>query len=777
MARASAWMRAATGLSAIYLVAHLLQLAPDLDDIDSINFALGLRHFDPAAHQPHPPGYPVYIVMGRLTVAILGLLTPQVRQTVLEARALAVWSALGGAVALVAATRLWLELQRVTVAEARRRSVEGALWSTALLMANALFWVSGSRPMSDMPGLAAAMAAQAMLLASLPDREGRGGGERALLAGALLSGLAIGLRTQTLWLTAPLLVTVMLLQARDARVRRGVQALGMAALGSLAWAVPLVLATGGLGAYLAALGSQAGEDFAFVDMVYTSPAPLKALAQALYRTFVLPWGVDLRAPDTQAVAEVFVQGMLVAAAAGAARLLMTNRRQLALVAVTFAPYLAFHLLLQETATVRYALPTVPLVALLVAEGAGWLGRTGRGLVVAAAAAALAISVPHTMSYAQVGNGASQAMRAIASQAAVDRPAFLATHIVLARSAQVVEVPGLELRPPRVSGNWLDLMDYWSGGGTRPVWFMADPSRLDLDSIDPAARRDVSRFAWLASAYPELSGARPSSADWYRILPPRWVVGEGWALAPETGGVTASTNTGPHVRPIRALVRRDFAPARLAVGGRYLGGPDDADVTLALAIDGRPVDEWLLTAGQLTFLRFVDLPPESLAGAGAYATVTVVATPAADRPPAPVAITQFSALPATDLSWGLADGWHDDEVDRSTASRFRWSTERAAIEVRGSARGVRVLIAGASPLLNLDAAPEVRLLAGGQVVASLAPTGNFTLDARVPAATLEAAGGRLELTTSRTFTPFERGESLDRRRLGLRILRVELQPEP
>ena len=776
MTHATMWMRAAMGLGALYLAAHLLQLAPDLGDIDSINFALGLRHFDPAAHQPHPPGYPVYMVLGRLSIAILGLLTPNARQTVLEARALAVWSALGGAVALVAAARVWLELQRVTVAEAHRRSAEGALWSTVLLMANALFWVSGSQPMSDVPGLAAAMAAQVVLLASLPDRDGRGGHGKALLAGALLSGLAIGLRTQTLWLTAPLLVTVVLLHPREARVRRAVQAMGMAVLGSLAWAVPLVVVTGGPGAYFAALGSQAVDDFAFVDMVYTNPT-LKALVQALYRTLVLPWGVDLRAPGTAAMAKVFVVGMLVLAGAGAVRMLVTNRRQVALLAVMSVPYLVFHLLLQETITVRYALPSVPLVALLAAEGAGLLGRAGRGLVLAAAAAALAISVPHTMAYAATGNGASQAMRAIEARAAQDRPAFLATHVTLARSAQAAAVPGLKLHPPRVSGNWLALMDYWAGGGTRPVWFLADPSRFDLDSIDPAARRDVSRFEAHASGYPELSGSRPSNADWYRMVPPRWVAGEGWALSPETGGVTASTNTGPHVRPIRALVRRDLAPARLAIGGRHLDGADAGDVTLTLAIDDRLVDTWPLTAGQLTFLRFVDLPAGSLTGPGPYATVTVAATPAAGRPPVPVAITQFSAVPVTDLSWGLADGWQDDEVERSTASRFRWSSGRAAIEVRGAARGVRVVIAGESPLRSFDAAPEVRLLAGGQVIASLAPTGDFELDARVSAATLEAAGGRLELTTSRTFTPFERGESPDRRRLGLRVLRVELQPVP
>src|SRR5687768_17028774 len=58
-------------LSAAYLAAHLPSLAPSLEDIDSINFALGLRDFDPSRHQPHPPGSPVYIALGRALLAIV----------------------------------------------------------------------------------------------------------------------------------------------------------------------------------------------------------------------------------------------------------------------------------------------------------------------------------------------------------------------------------------------------------------------------------------------------------------------------------------------------------------------------------------------------------------------------------------------------------------------------------------------------------------------------------------------------------------------------------
>src|SRR5688572_33172628 len=92
-----------------YLAAHLPFLAPSLEDIDSINFALGLRDFDPARHQPHPPGSPVYIAMGRIVLAIVSALGSTLSQTAAEALTLSLWSALAGAVALVAAARVFRE--------------------------------------------------------------------------------------------------------------------------------------------------------------------------------------------------------------------------------------------------------------------------------------------------------------------------------------------------------------------------------------------------------------------------------------------------------------------------------------------------------------------------------------------------------------------------------------------------------------------------------------------------------------------------------------------
>ena len=39
---------------------------------DSVNFALALEHYDIAAHQPHPPGYILYVLLGRLVHTVVG---------------------------------------------------------------------------------------------------------------------------------------------------------------------------------------------------------------------------------------------------------------------------------------------------------------------------------------------------------------------------------------------------------------------------------------------------------------------------------------------------------------------------------------------------------------------------------------------------------------------------------------------------------------------------------------------------------------------------------
>jgi hypothetical protein len=93
-----AW-RAAAVLALVFLLGHLPFLASTLEDVDSVNFALGLRDFDPGRHRPHPPGYPIYMALGKAANLVLS-----------ESRALAVWGALFGALAAFALLRLFAAL-------------------------------------------------------------------------------------------------------------------------------------------------------------------------------------------------------------------------------------------------------------------------------------------------------------------------------------------------------------------------------------------------------------------------------------------------------------------------------------------------------------------------------------------------------------------------------------------------------------------------------------------------------------------------------------------
>src|ERR1051326_7794958 len=56
-----------TSLLVAFIVATRWPLAPRyLYYFDSVNFALALENFNPALHQPQPPGYPLFVALARV---------------------------------------------------------------------------------------------------------------------------------------------------------------------------------------------------------------------------------------------------------------------------------------------------------------------------------------------------------------------------------------------------------------------------------------------------------------------------------------------------------------------------------------------------------------------------------------------------------------------------------------------------------------------------------------------------------------------------------------
>ncbi len=769
--------------AAAYLAAHLPFLAPSLEDIDSINFALGLRDFDPAQHQPHPPGYPVYIAFGRASLFIVDALTRGLNRPAREALALAFWSAIAGAAAIVFAYQVFRSLDAAS-SESRGRA-RLTLWATLFLACSPLFWMTGLRPMTDMPGLAVALGAQALLMAALevrrPDPFGPGGeaglteGERPalraisprvlamrpetlLLGGAFVAGFGVGIRSQTLWLTLPLLLFVLVNHAWPQRLRITACAGGAFVTGALVWAIPLVVASGGPEAYLQALSAQAGEDFAFVDLLWSNRTS-RALAFALYRTFVLPWAF---LPLAMVV--------LVATALGALSLLqLRERRALSLLVAAYGPYVVFHLIFQETVTVRYALPVLPMVCFLAARSLALSGRAVNVLSLPLAAGALIVAVPGSVAYGRQAHPAARAVDDMARRGQTDRPAFVTAHEALRRSLKIAELNAPTRLTPALEAR-LELARYWASGGSEPVWVLADPRRTDLELIDRFSRLDVVRYRWAAGDRAELGGTRPRDADWYRLAPPGWFLDEGWSLTPETGGIVAARLTGPDRGPIVGYVRRNRGPMHMMIGGRHLGGAADGAVAFEMALDGLVLDRWRLTFAERNFLRFVPLPDGIPAGPDAYARLVVTSRPdSLDRARSvPVAVRQFDVQPITRIIYGFGEGWHEAEYEFATGLQWRWTSERSVIHVQGPAAAMRLSVRGESPLKYFDEPPTVTIRAGTRILGRFQPASDFVWEVPVPAEALAASGGALSIDTDRFYVPAAAEGTSDLRRLGLRI---------
>ena len=497
-----------------------------------------------------------------------------------------------------------------------------AAGAATLLAAAPLFSISGVRPLSDMPGLALALLAQALIVRGIVSPPW-------LIAGAFAAGLSGGIRVQSALLTAPLLLGVLVGARRGHTWTHRALAVAAGAAGGLAWGVPLLILSGGLQAYLRALGSQAGEDFAWVDMLWANPTP-RLLALALYRTLALAWG-DPRL------------GFLVAglAAAGFVVACVRTRRMLAVLCLAFVPYAVFHLLLQETVTIRYALPLLPPVVWLATTAIAWLAglttRLARPVFVAGCAAVAAsgalVSIPTLVDYGMQAHPAFRALDDMASEAEALPPAALYSDYAVYRAVQAAAPASLNPVPPVRQKEWLGPVEFFRRGGTQTVWFLGDPLRTDMALFDPASVGTGEQNPWRPLTHPELGGVRPAGAVWHRLSPPGWMAGEGWSLTPEAGGRVRASRTGLDHGDIEAYVRRRPEPSTLVIGGFHLGAPADADAELTVSIDGVPVEAWIVpgrAAGQ-PFVRFVRLPRGVAAGARTVRHAARVGTAARARP--------------------------------------------------------------------------------------------------------------------------------------------------
>ena len=191
---------------------------------DAVQFALALTEYDVVKHQPHPPGYILYVALGRLVNHWLQ--DPAAAYVVLAV-------AFSGLTTFVVYYLARAAYDRAT-----------ALASATLLAVSPLFWFYGSVGLTY-----AGEALIASVVAYFSVRALRGGETDAWLAAGYL-GVAGGLRQSAMVLLFPLWIGATAFGVRRLRaITIGLLVIGAA---TLAWFVPMIWITGGLARYVEA---------------------------------------------------------------------------------------------------------------------------------------------------------------------------------------------------------------------------------------------------------------------------------------------------------------------------------------------------------------------------------------------------------------------------------------------------------------------------------------------------------------------------------------------
>lgn len=740
------------GLS--FLAIHLPFLASAPATIDSVNFLLGVREFNIADHRPHPPGYPIFIALGKISTTVLAqeVVQDSVRN---GSQALAVWGALFGALAILP---LFLFFRSLELTDRR------AVAATALTVTCPLFWFTAARPMSDIPGLVAGLSAQALIITAF--RRSDQQDPRRLLIGALAAGIAIGFRSQNAWLTIPLLIWV----TAATRPPRGVlvQVIGIFTLGLALWAVFLLHASGGLHGYLDAVRAQGYEDLAAANILATNLTPARFL-EGLVQTFAYPWAETALAAATMAFTFV-----------GAGVMMTRSRDGAWLLAASVVPYGIFHLLFQESVHTRYALPLVPAVAYLAVRGLDFLGdRAMPSAVAGLSLAGVLIAVPPAAAYARAGTPVSQAINDIRDQASRElRAPALAMHHAVARMLRGEPLPLQVLPPSAPSHEWLNLVTHWRTAPDRPVWFLAEAGRNDLALVDPASRRMVRSYGWAFQRKFVMSRVPATGLDWYEMNPPGWMAAEGWALSPEAAGVALRDGQGPAGRPIVAYVKRRNEATVLMVGGRNRSGSNGPTARFELSLGQRAIQSWDVVPDEELFLRMWRLPAGTLSGPEGYMPLQIRAVPVGESSePLQVAIDQFDLQADDAIVRGFDSGWYQEEYDGAAPRAWRWSGPSAGVRVNHAGKNVLLRVVGEAPIKYLDGPLHVSVRAGNRPLARVELRHDAVdFQVRIPAEALDESHGFLTIDLDRTFVPDEAMENGDKRRLGLRVYQLELTPD-
>ena len=190
-----------------------------------MNFALGMARFDPRVHQPHPPGYFLYVCLGRL-----------INFAVHDANLALVMVSILSSIACISL---------IYVLALEWFGQRAALFAGLLFLFSPLAWFHGIVALTY-----SVEAAASTLMGLLCWRIGRGR-TSLIVPAAIALGITAGVRPSSILFLGPLF----LFSLRHAQLKKIL--LGLAALAATcaAWFLPMLWASGGFTAYFGALQS------------------------------------------------------------------------------------------------------------------------------------------------------------------------------------------------------------------------------------------------------------------------------------------------------------------------------------------------------------------------------------------------------------------------------------------------------------------------------------------------------------------------------------------
>ena len=194
---------------ALYFFTH----SPALDDIDAVQFAMGVRSFDLWHHQPHPPGYPLFIFFGWLGTKLFHATTES---------SLYFASAFGGGLFIAA----WFSIIRAQFSERL------AWWVATSLLITPVVWMTATKAVTDT--LAAGFMSAELLAAICFLKQGKRG---LIVWAALMGAAAAGTRPQLF----PVVAVILGIPLKQASVNTKTWSFAYALLvaGCLLWLLPM----------------------------------------------------------------------------------------------------------------------------------------------------------------------------------------------------------------------------------------------------------------------------------------------------------------------------------------------------------------------------------------------------------------------------------------------------------------------------------------------------------------------------------------------------------